>query len=277
LRKIGKPAVEPLIKALGDKNCYVREYSAEALGVIGDTRAAEPLIKKLSDDDWRVRRHAAVALGKIGDARAVEPLIKAFNDEDRDVDSRGHAARALGEFGDARAVEPLIAALSDDGAWGGVVYRYSDAESLGRDAKEALKMLEKRGKLGESAVEPMIKLLTNSNLGARNYAASMLGKMGDRRAVKPLIEVLGSDKLSVIKTAAGALGKLGNERAVEPLIKTFEDENLGVIKVAAKAIVKIKEADIGDEEKKNILKFLKSKDPAMVLMGASMLKGILEK
>ena len=95
--------------------------------------------------------------------------------------------------------------------------------------------------------------------------------------MKPLIEVLGSDKLSVIKTAAGALGKLSDARAVKPLFKTFESENSALIKIAAKAIVKIKEADIGDEEKKNILKFLKSKDPAMVMMGASMLKGILEK
>jgi HEAT repeat protein len=262
----GEPAVQWLIEALRDEDGDVSWHAASALGEIGDARAVEPLIKALRDNS-----SAAKALVNIGDARAVEPLIKALGDKDSDVRQRG--AEALGEIGDERAVEPLIAALSVDGAY----VRYSAAEALGQYAKEALKMLEKRGKLGESAVEPMIKLLTNSNLGARNYAASMLGKMGDRRAVKPLIEVLGSDKLSVIKTAAGALGKLGNERAVEPLIKTFEDENLGVIKVAAKAIVKIKEADIGDEEKKNILKFLKSKDPAMVLMGASMLKGILEK
>jgi HEAT repeat protein len=293
----GEPAVQWLIEALRDEDGDVSWHAASALGEIGDARAVEPLIKALRDEDGDVSWHAASALGEIGDARAVEPLIKALRDNssaakalvnigdaraveplikalgDKDSDVRQRGAEALGEIGDERAVEPLIAALSVDGAY----VRYSAAEALGQYAKEALKMLEKRGKLGESAVEPMIKLLTNSNLGARNYAASMLGKMGDRRAVKPLIEVLGSDKLSVIKTAAGALGKLGNERAVEPLIKTFEDGNLGVIKVAAKTIVKIKEADIGDEEKKNILKFLKSKDPAMVLMGASMLKGILEK
>ena len=40
--------------------------------------------------------------------------------------------------------------------------------------------------------------------------------------------------------------------------------------------MKIKGTDIEDEERKNVLKFLKSKDPAMVRMGASMLKGILK-
>ena len=103
---------------------------------------------------------------------------------------------------------------------------------------------------------------------------SSVGEIGDAQAVEPLIKLLNDGM--VRWGAAVALGKIGDVRAVKPLIKTFEDENLDVIKVAAKALVKIKEADIGNEEKKNILKFLKSKDPAMVRMGASILKGILE-
>ena len=94
--------------------------------------------------------------------------------------------------------------------------------------------------------------------------------------MQPLIEILGDNRLSVIKAAAGALGMIGDARAVKPLFKTFENENLGLIKVTAKTIVKIKGSDIEDEERKNVLKFLKSKDPAMVRMGASMLKGILK-
>jgi hypothetical protein len=50
--------------------------AAEALGEIGDKRAVEPLIKALGYEDEYVRKSAAEALGKIGDARAVEPLIK---------------------------------------------------------------------------------------------------------------------------------------------------------------------------------------------------------
>jgi hypothetical protein len=49
---------------------------------------------------------------------------------------------------------------------------------------------------------------------------------------------------------------------------------LGLTKVSANAIIEIKKGNI--KEEKNILKFLKSKDPAIVRMGASMLKGILE-
>lgn len=253
-------AVDPLIKALGDKGYKVRTSAAEALGKIGDKRAVEPLIKTLSKtfrDEWWGRDSAAEALGKIGDKRAVGPLIKALRHHHQHV--RWTAAKALGKIGDARATLPLIKALRDDHQF---VRKY---------ATEAL------GEVGDKqAVEPLIGVLSDEDSDVRSYAFKALGKIGDARAVQPLIEILGDNRLSVIKAAAGALGMIGDARAVKPLFKTFENENLGLIKVTAKTIVKIKGTDIEDEERKNVLKFLKSKDPAMVRMGASMLKGILE-
>ena len=108
LRNFGAPAIQLLIKALGEGNLA----AAEALGEIGDKRAVEPLIKALGDDDPLVRDHAASALGEIGDKRAVEPLIKVLEDDVSDV--RMWAAYALGEIGDKRAVGPLIKALGDE-------------------------------------------------------------------------------------------------------------------------------------------------------------------
>jgi len=105
LGKIGEPAVEPLIKALGDLSEYVRREAARALGIIGDKRAVEPLIRALGDKNSGIRKNAAEALGNIRDKRAVEPLIKALGDKDWDV--RKNAAGALGDIGDKRAVEPL--------------------------------------------------------------------------------------------------------------------------------------------------------------------------
>jgi len=137
LVKIGKPAVEPLIKALGDKSGSVREAAAEALVKLGwepvnqeneiklniatqkwnelvkiGKPAAEPLIKLLGDNDWNVREAAARALGKIGDVRAVEPLIKLLGDRYQPVCKA--AALALGDIGDTKAVEPLRKLLWDE-------------------------------------------------------------------------------------------------------------------------------------------------------------------
>ena len=80
--EIGEPAVEPLIKALGDSDYRVREGAAEALGTIGDGRAVEPLIRALNDANGDVREGAAGALGKIGEP-AVEPLIRGTQRHER--------------------------------------------------------------------------------------------------------------------------------------------------------------------------------------------------
>lgn len=51
LIKIGKPAVEPLIEVLKNKNNPARGYAAKILGQIGDRRAIEPLVDCLTELD----------------------------------------------------------------------------------------------------------------------------------------------------------------------------------------------------------------------------------
>lgn len=64
---IGKPAVEPLIAALNNKDSdeYIRKRAPVALWKIGDPRAVEPLIAALKDEDVYVRKSAKEALEKI--------------------------------------------------------------------------------------------------------------------------------------------------------------------------------------------------------------------
>ncbi len=107
LAKIGQPAIQPLIGALGGEG---GEKAASALREIGDP-AVEFLIEALKDKDPTVRRHAARPLRYMKDARSVESLIAALKDESEYV--RTTSAWALGLIKDPRAVEPLIAALKD--------------------------------------------------------------------------------------------------------------------------------------------------------------------
>ncbi len=106
---LGEPsAVSPLVAALtGDRYSGVRWKAAEALARIGSP-AVEPLIGALGDSDEDVRWKAAIALGEIGDPRAIPPLIALLEDQDRFVQSR--AAYALGQFGSA-ALSPLLIVL----------------------------------------------------------------------------------------------------------------------------------------------------------------------
>jgi len=134
-------AVEPLIRALSDRDKAVRASAAEALGNIGDVRAIKPLIyamrsmdrglrfyatralkaigepavesliSALKSGDGELRKRAVSALGAIGDKRAIEALVPVLRDADRDI--RRIAAGELAVLGDNRAIEPLLELLSD--------------------------------------------------------------------------------------------------------------------------------------------------------------------
>lgn len=86
-------AVEPLLKAMRDRDEEIREIAATVLGEIGDRKALLPLIQALVDDNGAVRAAAATALGKLGDAQAAEALTVALHDEHDSV--RSAATQAL--------------------------------------------------------------------------------------------------------------------------------------------------------------------------------------
>ena len=66
LAKVGKPAVEPLTKALDDPRWGVRTGAAEALGLLGDKSAVPALTAKLTDPEPAVRAAAGMALSRLG-------------------------------------------------------------------------------------------------------------------------------------------------------------------------------------------------------------------
>ncbi len=115
----------------------------------------------------------------------VEGLINALKDKDPMI--RGDATEVLGKIGDSRAVEPLIEALKD-------IVREIAIESL--------------RKIGEPAVESLIKALKDKDTLIRSGAAKALGKIGDKRAVESLTEALKYGDIFVRSAAAEALEKI---------------------------------------------------------------------
>jgi len=66
LVKIGKPAVEPLLEVLNDKDSIIRQGAAAVLGRIGDKQAVEALAQVMrTDGNDAVRKVAKEALEKI--------------------------------------------------------------------------------------------------------------------------------------------------------------------------------------------------------------------
>lgn len=70
---------------LNDADEDVRASAAKALGDIGDEKAIEPLARALQDKEPWVREKAAEALGKIGGEDVIPPLTEILKNKNEDV------------------------------------------------------------------------------------------------------------------------------------------------------------------------------------------------
>jgi len=261
LVNIGKPAVQPLITVVKDKNITVRKNAIEALGEIKDARAVETLIVSLKDENPDIRKNAAEALGKIRDVRTIDALVTALKDKKSSVQQSANAAikKTLQQLKDNRAIEPLITLINYDDpvirrfaveALGGITDpRVSDHLILAlkdnnADIRESA--AESLKKTGAPAVEPLIKTLRENDTNISIIAIRILGDIKDSRSVEPLIDVLefksrkpAQEEAQLRYEAAKALGKIKAASAIQPLINTLRDNDSNVRDSAAEALREI--------------------------------------
>jgi len=231
--------VEKLIKALDyDRQSYVREDAALALGKLGDEQAVEPLIRVLKDDEEPgVRCAAAEALGKIGDPSAVDPLIETCFDEDKSVQNMSITALlALGE----PAIEGLIAQLGSDSSADRqiVVEILSDFDTM--------------------AVPKLVEALSDDVNVVNSGAKEVLLDIGPV-AIPVLIQALSEENETLNENVMQILIDF-DEEAVQPLIDHLSDENVhsqvraALVKMGAPAVAGILEnvknatrVEVGDQ------------------------------
>lgn len=183
----GKAGALEVLAHLADPDPAVRTDAAEALGVVGDTRALGPLRERLTDDDHEVRTAAAVALIRIGDAQLFPEVVRSLRHEDPRVVIG--AAVALGRLGDKRVVPNLVEA-----------FKTEDAE-VGAAVAWAL------GQCGDPAALPWLITAVEQGFAVAN-ACEALGRIGDPRAQPALLEALEYASDDVRAYAARALGLL---------------------------------------------------------------------
>lgn len=246
LVKIGKPAVEPLLKVLDNPD--IRRISVETIVKIGKS-AVESLIKALKDTDWEVRCGAAEALGKIGDARAVEPLLKAMGDEDALV--RRNAKEAVERICPATSekMNMLIIKALENKDRKVRLYAADILEERGwKPANEkeiivyyiAKQNWERLVEIGKPAVAALIRVLRDEDVEVRRRAAETLVRIGIS-VVELLIRTLDNRAADwvVRSNAAWILGEIKDAQAIKSLINALGDVNGGVQSEAGKALVKI--------------------------------------
>lgn len=169
LARIGPPAVEPLIRALGHPDEDVRWKAAVTLGEIGDARGIVPLTGLLSDEDRFVRSRAAYALGLIGPPAI--PALSAALPTGPVCVKRGIVG-ALGKIRDPDAVSILVQTLADP------------SPEVREDTIAAL------AEEGEFATPFLITALNDPEPIRRQGAALILGSGGRKEALGPLKEAL---------------------------------------------------------------------------------------
>lgn len=105
----GKQAVDALIAALNDPECYVRWHAASSLGLLHPPEALEALITAAADGVYgEANDNAIEALGAYNDERSAQLLLKILEGGGYYA---GVAGYALAKRGDARAIKPMLDSL----------------------------------------------------------------------------------------------------------------------------------------------------------------------
>ncbi|WP_293102811.1 HEAT repeat domain-containing protein [Moorena sp. SIOASIH] len=94
-------------------------------------------------------------------------------------------------------------------------------------------------KLGQKAINWLIRCLDDPDPSVRISAAKALGKIGTEVAIDPLIKSLDDPDPSVRISAADALGKIGTEMGIELLIKCLDNDKSYLRVMAADALGEI--------------------------------------
>jgi HEAT repeat protein len=180
--------VNALVRLLGSPDPAVQWHAAEALGECGET-AVPPLLSALQSRSVPVRLGTVEALGTIGDLRAAGPLI-AVLENDPSIEVRWAAVHALGGIDSPAVIPVLVPLLRDPGRY----IRYGAATTLlrlgwepGDDAERAYLLIALRDwdavrHLGAAATRPLRDMFRDNDPATREMIASVLAQTGDPAA-----------------------------------------------------------------------------------------------
>lgn len=198
LSRIGKPAVAPLIDALGQNDVTLKIGAARALGGMGSTakEAVPALIKNLADPQDPVRDETTQTLALLG-ADAGPALVTAL--QDSDARRRAAAATALAQM------DPGFSGAGKE------VEQVATKETDPTVRAALFGALAKTGVAPDRCVALMLPAVTDENETLRHAALNaLLSNSAVRKAAVPkLAELLKDKNTTVRERGAHALGRVG--------------------------------------------------------------------
>ena len=196
------------ISGLKDGSAIVRATASSAVLMLPGQEAATSLLPLLEDKDEFVRQEAAYALGQTRSRMVVGPLIEKLARDKKDG-VRGAAAVALGHIGDDAAVVPLAQILSPQSG-------LPDQKKIKRKSKEKNEFVLRAaarslGQIGSRAGVPALVAALEDEKApddVRREAALALGQIGDPSARNALQGVLSASDPYLSFAAAKALRRI---------------------------------------------------------------------
>jgi HEAT repeat protein len=203
--------------ALSDSSAIVRATATRAVLSLAPEEAAAALLPLLQDRDNFVRQEAAYAIGETRSRTATQPLVALLlNDKQSGV--RGAAAVALGQLGDEAAAAPLADSLNRRIAGSGLLSKIKrskapENEFVRRASAHSLGQIRSR-----VAVPALIATLLDERSGddVRREAARALGLIADPAAVPALKSVLAARDPYLSQLAYEALVRIAPAEATRP-------------------------------------------------------------
>lgn len=211
LGKIGRPALKPLISALGHEELTVQRVAARSLSFLGkDAEAAvESLAPLLSHPDFELRNAVAGALWASG-PKGIRALTEALSGEQKPRDAAVRQFGHCGEEGEKILIETLLKHHLADA-------RLDSAHELQRSLREKLEN-------SPDIVNAFLKALEDPKEFVVRAAIEALGDPGSPSAVPKLTALLKEGKY-ISYHAALALGKIRDPSVIPALTKALEEDS----------------------------------------------------
>lgn len=185
LRRIGEPAVEPLIRSLERDDPDVSYWAIRTLGRLRAQTARARLREYLQSERRDLVLVAIEALAALGDRDSLSTIVSFLGHKDAEV--RDQAVNALASYGDF-AVK-LLADLLDGSRR---MVKFAASQALGAS--------------GDAALVPLMEKLREDSDELRYWAVRALERFESPVVVPLLVGLLGDDSADVQLAAAQALG-----------------------------------------------------------------------
>lgn len=255
LKRIGNPAVEPLIHLCNSGDLNLQANAAIILGYVKNKKAVPALIKLAYSPDADVRACACLSLGPIDDDRAIGPLIYRLSDDSKDV--RDATAFSLSCMGD-RIIPAVVAC-------------FASSNQQSSSAGDQLKTVQRLGNFDPSLIarnftsrnrqellqdgivllisasdKPWIRMFLQSlflNEEVRDADLAVIKRCGST-LFDPLVDLLKCESDDVRLRAVMSLDVLEDKHAVKPLERQLDDDSEAVREATATVLRHISETGL---------------------------------